>query len=894
MSSADYVPSGSNVSVAVDSGAWCWFQDPRVVNYAGVHNRTYIGSVDRNGSIVITQYDHVSKDFSSYTLHYALQRDDHNSATVYVRPDGRLIAFYSKHAGDSLILYRISSYPEDVSSWGEEKNFSGTSSTTYSYPVYLAGEGKIYLFYRKGNCFIGQIMVRISTDNGTSWGNEILLTNIGNGYPYPKIVGDGVSKIYFGMTGSHPADIIGTKNIYFAYYQNGFFYKANGSAIKSWSSLPLYESDMEMVYNSTEPGHYFAWMWDAAYDSGGNPYIVFSSFPNATRNPDNLSFYTPPYQTHHYNYARWTGLSWEVHDITTGGPYLYADQSFYSGGMSLDKRDPNIVYLSRKYDVREIERWVAADGGSSWVSEPITIDSEKDNIRPVVPFGPALGDVEVLWMSGDFPSFTNYYTSIKMLSQRIGLNSSCAAPLTGTSSGVQMRFAAVGQKDDCFHLDCYLSGRTAWTSGRYGSGLSFDGANDYAVCGNGSRLDIYDAFTVSAWVKRGSNSSRDWVLTKGANVSTGGIMHFGFRQNDVFSFAFWGDDLDASAEYSDLAWHHWVGVLRSNLTREIWRDGVKVAEDVALGVPDMNGKHLYIGTRKDYIGSSSSDFFDGVIDEVMFYNRSLSSSEISALYGNGSVNGGLVGHWKFDEGLGSFAEDFSQNSSWANWQPYSAAAFSASLSGAGGSKTCVQFRNGSQAGPKCEALTALRVYPATPSVVSCGSNDSVVIQGQGILLRQNVSPSVYPPSRAWFQLNHSVNYSSSGSSVNSFWRVLNTSSMLGNYSLRCWVNDTQNSCAYKDDLSFVVVAATTTSTTTTTSSSSTMSSTTTTTSSTSSSSTSSTIFPCVMPGNDLPCSEVTLAEVVNAINMWVSSSLDLGEVVDLIDSWADPAAYPPN
>jgi hypothetical protein len=460
MSSADYVPSGGNVSVAVDSGAWCWFQDPRAVNYAGVHNRTYIGSVDRNGGIVITQYDHASKGFSSYTLHYALQRDDHNSATVYVRPDGRLIAFYSKHAGDSLIRYRISSYSEDISSWGEEKNFSSTGTATYTYPIYLSREGKLYLFYRTGSWAIGQIMVRISTDNGTSWGNEIVLTNIGNGYPYPKIVGDGVSKIYFGMTGSHPADPAGTKNIYFAYYQNGSFYKANGSLIKSWSSLPLYESNLEIVYNSTEPGHFFAWMWDAAYDSGGYPYLVFSSFPNATLNPDNLSFYTPPYQTHHYNYARWTGLSWEVHYITMGGPYLYADQSFYSGGISLDKGDPKILYLSRKYDAREIERWVTADGGSSWVSEPVTMDSPKDNIRPVVPFGPALGDVEVLWMSGDFPSFTNYYTSIKMLSQRIGLNSSCAAPLIGTSSGAQMRFAAAGQEDDCFHLDCYLSGST--------------------------------------------------------------------------------------------------------------------------------------------------------------------------------------------------------------------------------------------------------------------------------------------------------------------------------------------------------------------------------------------------------------------------------------------------
>jgi hypothetical protein len=93
--------------------------------------------------------------------------------------------------------------------------------------------------------------------------------------------------------------------------------------------------------------------------------------------------------------------------------------------------------------------------------------------------------------------------------------------------------------------------------------------------------------------------------------------------------------------------------------------------------------------------------------------------------------------------------------------------------------------------------------------------------------------------------------------------------------------------------------STTTSTTTTTSSSTTSVSTTTSTSSSStttspSTTTTSTTLPqCVMQGNDPPCGEVTLSEVMDAINQWAGDNLDLASVIDLINSWSDPLTYLP-
>jgi hypothetical protein len=62
---------------------------------------------------------------------------------------------------------------------------------------------------------------------------------------------------------------------------------------------------------------------------------------------------------------------------------------------------------------------------------------------------------------------------------------------------------------------------------------------------------------------------------------------------------------------------------------------------------------------------------------------------------------------------------------------------------------------------------------------------------------------------------------------------------------------------------------------------------------TSSSTTTTTPLECILPGNYPPCGEVSLNEVVDAINQWALSNLELGKVVDLINSWADPTGHPP-
>ena len=41
----------------VEDGAWCWFTDPRVVQYQKKYNRVYAGSVSTKGDITVTSFD---------------------------------------------------------------------------------------------------------------------------------------------------------------------------------------------------------------------------------------------------------------------------------------------------------------------------------------------------------------------------------------------------------------------------------------------------------------------------------------------------------------------------------------------------------------------------------------------------------------------------------------------------------------------------------------------------------------------------------------------------------------------------------------------------------------------------------------------------------------------
>src|ERR671917_576269 len=118
-------------------GAWSWFGDPRAVTHDG---STYVGWVDREGDVKVASYEHATGRRTTAVLQARLNEDDHANPSIFVRPDGRLMVFYSRHVGPAM-HYRTSTAPGDITSWGPAQtmpsNVTGGFGLPYPNPIPL-------------------------------------------------------------------------------------------------------------------------------------------------------------------------------------------------------------------------------------------------------------------------------------------------------------------------------------------------------------------------------------------------------------------------------------------------------------------------------------------------------------------------------------------------------------------------------------------------------------------------------------------------------------------------------------------------------------------------------------------------------------------------------------
>lgn len=393
------VTPGDALISAGDAG-WTWFTDPRAVTY---NAKTYIGSVQSDGDVVVNTYTHGTQSMSAATvLTAALQVDDHCNPAVLVRDsDKRILVFYTAHSAANLFMH-TSINAEDASAFGARVNLDapvGGTSYTYPCPVQLTGEtnAPIYLFFRDipPASTTEEFSFAKSTDGGSTWSAKTILFNPGaNVRSYRKVARNGTTRIDFAVTNNHPAD--GATSLYHFYYSGGNYYRSDGTQITT--ALPLTTADLTLVYDGTTER---CWVFDLRIDSTGKPVIVFPTFPSTG--------------SHKYRYARWTGSAWSVSTIVeAAGKHIYGTSAepYYSGGASLDD-DPDIVYVSREFlSGWEIWRYETTDNGATFTGAPVTEHADTKNIRPFVPHG-RVSTLPVLWLRGRYNTFVDWTLDLR-------------------------------------------------------------------------------------------------------------------------------------------------------------------------------------------------------------------------------------------------------------------------------------------------------------------------------------------------------------------------------------------------------------------------------------------------------------------------------------------------
>lgn len=133
-------------------------------------------------------------------------------------------------------------------------------------------------------------------------------------------------------------------------------------------------------------------------------------------------------------------------------------------------------------------------------------------------------------------------------------------------------------------------------------------------CGNEISLNINDKIGVSFWVKTEGDGT---IIEKGDNYKI-------YLDDGRISFSSNGEDISGNKIINDNEWHHvvvtedWDGI--SNLFIYVDGDLDYLAE--LNGLPIPNSENLVIGSG-----------FNGMIDDIMLYNRALSGKEVSSIYG---------------------------------------------------------------------------------------------------------------------------------------------------------------------------------------------------------------------------------------------------------------------
>ena len=178
--------------------------------------------------------------------------------------------------------------------------------------------------------------------------------------------------------------------------------------------------------------------------------------------------------------------------------------------------------------------------------------------------------------------------------------------------------------------------------------LEFDGANDYIDLS--SNVSISGAFSISMWVYPddiagylilGSTSTDNifvYANSSGTLQIRGGT---GFTTNVV-----------SSTNLTAGSWQHVVITRDAGLNYTFYRNKTSNAVTGATSTDSAIAFDRIAANSTVQFGT-----FDGKMDDLAFYNKELSASEVASIYDNNLHASGLVAFYRFEDGSGTSLSD---------------------------------------------------------------------------------------------------------------------------------------------------------------------------------------------------------------------------------------------
>ena len=174
----------------------------------------------------------------------------------------------------------------------------------------------------------------------------------------------------------------------------------------------------------------------------------------------------------------------------------------------------------------------------------------------------------------------------------------------------------------------------AWTAaGKYGNALSFNGTSSYVDLGNPTQLRLTGSMTWSAWVYAVANPPDDGHILSKSNGAGWAFKTSPDTGPHTFGVAVSASKSSTTQRYSRTVralntWYFVAGVYNATAqTLDIYVNGVLDNGTLRGTVPSSqfnSSVNVNIGRR------TGGYYFNGIIDELLIYNRALSAAEIVA------------------------------------------------------------------------------------------------------------------------------------------------------------------------------------------------------------------------------------------------------------------------
>ncbi|MFC1675670.1 LamG-like jellyroll fold domain-containing protein [Planctomycetota bacterium] len=180
-----------------------------------------------------------------------------------------------------------------------------------------------------------------------------------------------------------------------------------------------------------------------------------------------------------------------------------------------------------------------------------------------------------------------------------------------------------------------------WTTGQIEGALDFDGIDDYVDCGNSAELNP-EYITISAWINTSAAGSYNYIVSKDktsweqqrvwqlSKTENDNLRFVVFKSDDDYGGLDDWNDVTGNAVLADGNWHLVTGTWDGSVIK-VFVDGQEDGANNYSGfLQQGQTNNVLIGKKED-----NPNNFNGSIDDVRFYNRALSSTEIQEIYTNG-------------------------------------------------------------------------------------------------------------------------------------------------------------------------------------------------------------------------------------------------------------------